>query len=194
MIAQAAHNYPNNYPIGLKQSGCFQVMIGAQAMHGRSDARLSRQCIGHASNTSGGSQWWGMQLAVVFMAGLLVPNVRGDVTLECSSQRTCSSMGWSVTRLVQPGYENVCAASICPPESMPFDAAVSACSAAGGRLCTRDELAADAARESGCQFNTKLVWTADVCGTNGVHVTGGSTKYVCLCVSSNYLNLTPQVA
>lgn len=178
--AQAAHSHPHVYPNGSNQPGCLEVMIRAQTMHGRSGSQTSRRCIGHAPNAPGGAQWCRMQLAVVLMAGLFVSNARGDVTLACSSQRACSSVGWSVARLVQPGYENVCAASICPPESMSFEAAVNACSAAGGRLCTREELAADAARESGCQFNTKLVWTADVCGINGVHVSGGSTKYVSL--------------
>ena len=41
-----------------------------------------------------------------------------------------------------------------------YNQAVSICSNAGARLCTRVELEADCTMDSGCSFNYKLVWSS----------------------------------
>jgi hypothetical protein len=59
---------------------------------------------------------------------------------------------WLATKHMSP--TNTC------PEKMTFQDAAETCSAAGGRLCTRYELAEDCGKWAGCQLDGKLVWAS----------------------------------
>ena len=49
------------------------------------------------------------------------------------------------------------------PGPVPYDDAEAFCVGAGARVCTYDELAADAAGGSGCALDDARVWTATPC-------------------------------
>jgi hypothetical protein len=43
------------------------------------------------------------------------------------------------------------------------------CQGSGGRLCSVAELQADEARDTGCDYNTALVWALDRCDDDDDH-------------------------
>jgi len=123
--------------------------------------------------------WSNLRAAVASVFVLqCVSQAVGDVTLSCASRSSCTVTGWPHSPYAyNTQFNTVCGKSFCPPATMSLEAAVGTCNVQGGRLCTRIELAADVARLSGCGFDSKLVWTSDLCGTNGVMVAGGSSTY-----------------
>jgi hypothetical protein len=85
--------------------------------------------------------------------------------VACSALR-CSELRWNAAAW---GTADVCGASDDAPldgcsGQLAWEAARARCQAAGARLCSVAELAADEARDTGCNYNTALVWGRDRCG------------------------------
>jgi len=86
------------------------------------------------------------------------------------SSKDCTELGWS------PITGNVCGHAKrnlllgdgvnygCPePKKVKMAAADTACTAAGARLCTVNEIAAGAGKSTGCKTDSAYLWTSDVC-------------------------------
>ena len=87
-----------------------------------------------------------------------------DEPNSVSSRKTCSTLGWS--RIVN----GVCGESDnslggCNAGKTHSQAST-ICTAAGARLCSVVEVDSGATATTGCDFDTKWVWTSDPCGTN----------------------------
>jgi hypothetical protein len=100
--------------------------------------------------------------------------------VECSAS-TCQVLGWSASPFGSTGVcgesnvDNICSGDVT------WDAARAFCQAAGARLCTLAELLNDEARDTGCNYNTELIWSATSCydgvGTaDGYYTAYGSTS------------------
>lgn len=80
------------------------------------------------------------------------------------SARTCQQLKWPV--FVQPSGETVCASSIMStgcPGSKSYRGAVALCAAVGARLCTNAELVGGVARNTGCNLDSRKVWSSNYC-------------------------------
>ena len=95
-----------------------------------------------------------------------------DVTIASSSRRTCSTLGWA--RVVS----DVCGESDTGlggcNSGKTYTQAATICAAAGARLCNVAEVDSGATKSTGCNFDTKWVWTSDSCGTGMYWVSRGS--------------------
>ena len=99
---------------------------------------------------------------------LLTPAcVKSAIGAVCSSVSTqsCGKLGW----VEQYGSVDVCAETDGIPGSSAFgwgcqindfNGALAACTGAGARLCTLDELHNDEARNTGCGYDAERVWTS----------------------------------
>lgn len=82
----------------------------------------------------------------------------------CSAS-SCEDLGW--TNAASFGSSTVCGETnamtgMCPA-FQSWDAAKALCEAAGARLCSATELEADEARDTGCDYDTQLVWSGTSC-------------------------------
>ena len=86
-----------------------------------------------------------------------------------STAVTCDELRWPFRH----GNNDVCGASRVSGQChlvATHSEAYAICDAAGARICNADELQADAARGSGCQLDSQLVWTSSTCGDDPSHV------------------------
>ncbi|MEL6180620.1 MAG: hypothetical protein AAFS10_16790, partial [Myxococcota bacterium] len=90
------------------------------------------------------------------------------------SALSCSQLNWRrplwVTHI--PG---VCGESEPCRAPMNYDQAVAECASRGARLCTFNELNANAASNSGCDLNSRRVWTQSPCNTSSYWTQAGSS-------------------
>jgi len=93
---------------------------------------------------------------------------------------TCGTLGWNDNY----GSSEICSESNVDPNGddedcsglRTFPEAVWICAAAGGRLCTDDELAADETRGTGCSYDLESIWSSTPCDGGFAH-RAGSTLY-----------------
>jgi hypothetical protein len=95
------------------------------------------------------------------------------------SESTCGDLGWSNAN--QHGSSYVCGESDddlggCNAAST-WEEADDICKASGARLCTLSELKSDETRGTGCQFDSKMIWSSTACGTNEHALGIGGTLY-----------------
>jgi len=92
------------------------------------------------------------------------------------SSKSCNVLKWPVS----PHGSNykVCATSMVKPRTatkcsspLTFLAARKLCSRLGGRVCSADELSQGVAVKSGCNLDSKRVWTSTVCPFDGQAMT-----------------------
>lgn len=106
-------------------------------------------------------------------ADVIVP---GDGTP--TSWFSCDELGWPVKGELTS--DAVCASSLVDrgcPLAANFGEAAGQCEAAGGRLCSVEELVRDVATGTGCQADTKRVWTNTPC-KGGMYTIAGSSKHL----------------
>mmetsp|Transcript_52858 Transcript_52858/g.67783 ORF Transcript_52858/g.67783 Transcript_52858/m.67783 type:complete len:874 (-) Transcript_52858:283-2904(-) len=106
------------------------------------------------------------------------------------SESTCDELEWDADT---QGSSDVCGGSVNAAGSCSgkkkFSAAESFCENQGARLCTLDELLNDEAKGTGCNFDTKRVWSSTPCD-NGYYTAAGSTqKSITACKGVNNNNV-----
>ena len=88
--------------------------------------------------------------------------------LNCTQLRSISEGDWAEGPNDMFGTEFICGESNIKSPLQPsgchnginFGGALAVCVAAGSRLCTSDELAADETRGTGCGYDGKAIWTS----------------------------------
>jgi len=96
-----------------------------------------------------------------------LPTYVPTIHVECSALR-CSELAWDSSTW---GTASVCGETDGSPFNgcsgqLSWSDARERCQAAGARLCSAAELVADEARDTGCNYNTALVWSQDRCDRN----------------------------
>jgi hypothetical protein len=89
--------------------------------------------------------------------------VPSTTTRTAANDCPCTQLGW------EPGYGSpaVCAYTACSGP-ITWSEASTFCEdyfGSGARLCTADELRGDEAKETGCDYDTELVWSSTLCST-----------------------------
>lgn len=88
---------------------------------------------------------------------------------------SCKELNWAVKK----DTPEVCASGLkgygCSLTMLHADAALQ-CANAGGRLCTDEELYNDVAKGTGCQLDSRRVWTSVPC-EGGFYTTAGSRAH-----------------
>jgi len=95
-------------------------------------------------------------------------NPRKDIYLEIS-EKTCSELGW-----VLGGATAECGDDIGCIKDVNWEETKNACENAGARLCTKDEILANAVAGSGCGFDSYMIWTNTECGLKGFYLVDGN--------------------
>jgi hypothetical protein len=94
----------------------------------------------------------------------------GAITSAAVSRLDCTELGWKFCW----GNTDVCAQSyvegpgVCHVNSHTWAQANQVCDYVGGRLCTSDELLANAARGTGCAIDWEATWTSTTCAGGGM--------------------------
>ena len=101
------------------------------------------------------------------------PSPIPTIAVACSVQ-TCDTLGWDFDQYgsslvcggthVADGPGGTSLTGACSGH-VTFAEAREWCEAGGARLCTHDELLADEARGTGCNYNSELVWSSTACGS-----------------------------
>lgn len=104
---------------------------------------------------------------------------------QICSPSTCQELGWGITQtssdgetsfLSQPyfGSDYVCGETPHPCSDagpMTYSEAETLCTNLGARLCTFTELLNDEVRATGCNFDSKLVWSSTMCSASDYSTT-----------------------
>ncbi|MEO1272148.1 MAG: Ig domain-containing protein, partial [Myxococcota bacterium] len=95
-----------------------------------------------------------------------------DNTLgTASSALSCSALGGGWVNNVS----GVCGESEPCRGQVTYNQAVAECASRGARLCTLNELGADATAGSGCGYDAERVWTQSLCNTSSYWTQAGSS-------------------
>jgi hypothetical protein len=107
-------------------------------------------------------------------------------SIATCSDKSCNELGWSASKY---GSNQICGESDSGIGGctgfVNWNDAKDTCQQSGARLCTVDELLDDEAKETGCNLDTELVWSATSC-ESGFYAVSGSTKasdLVCTAIS-----------
>jgi len=120
---------------------------------------------------------WSSTIGLISPAVLKYYIVQGHSKADCfdTDDATCSSRAVSVHERFKVrccadsdpgGWLQIDGCAVYTETNVPkcistdWFSAVELCSAAGGRLCTRDELEADCTKDGGCGFNRHMVWSS----------------------------------
>jgi len=108
------------------------------------------------------------------------------------SAKSCEALGWSNAAAF--GNPHICGESDqglggCAG-ALKWTEADAHCRKGGARLCTLDEVEADEARATGCNFDSKLVWTASSCNMGSGHASAPGSSASSATVSAKCLDNT----
>jgi hypothetical protein len=95
-------------------------------------------------------------------APTVFPTTLAPTAASLLSAKTCEDLSWWMGR----GSDKVCAQSDLPGcfrES--FADGRKACKDIGARLCTQSEVRKDETKNTGCSFNSELIWSSTACRT-----------------------------
>lgn len=116
-------------------------------------------------------------LAVVTFEPTKAPSPVPTIVDVCS-EWTCQRLGWDPLKF---GSTTICGESDALTGScsgaLDWDAAREFCQGNGARLCTLAEVLNDETRDSGCNYDSAVVWSATSCGVNSFSVSLGFTDH-----------------
>jgi hypothetical protein len=134
---------------------------------------------------AGGCKWLGKEDVCIIIPTTAAPTT---TTVPATTQApidksatTCNEFQWRPRQLHVPAEQGVCGQSVINGachEAVTQAAANMVCTSVGARLCSVDELLADATRGTGCGYDSLglPVWSLDVdtdlCGGDGTIVHG----------------------
>eukprot|EP00615_Pteridomonas_danica_P019331 CAMPEP_0114387328 /NCGR_PEP_ID=MMETSP0102-20121206/7186_1 /TAXON_ID=38822 ORGANISM="Pteridomonas danica, Strain PT" /NCGR_SAMPLE_ID=MMETSP0102 /ASSEMBLY_ACC=CAM_ASM_000212 /LENGTH=1469 /DNA_ID=CAMNT_0001544393 /DNA_START=38 /DNA_END=4443 /DNA_ORIENTATION=+ len=95
--------------------------------------------------------------------------------VACSSSK-CEDLGWDYATW---GSETVCGETpdvdgVTCGGYVDFDSALDACQDLGARLCSISEIENGDVKDTGCNYNTELIWSGTSCGTDSYYASIGS--------------------